>query len=129
MTASFSLPFPPSVNTYYRNFRGHMVMSAKGREFREAVQVFVIENNIPKFGDKKLKLTLILRPRDKRKIDIDNRIKAVLDALEHAGVFDNDFQVDHIEMIRGEQIKGGLLHVVIEEMSPRHPEVESPEDS
>ena len=104
-------------------------MSAKGREFREAVQVFVIENNIPKFGDKKLKLTLILRPRDKRKIDIDNRIKAVLDALEHAGVFDNDFQVDHIEMIRGEQIKGGLLNVVIEEMTPRHPEVESHEDS
>ena len=93
-------------------------MSAKGREFREAVQVFVIENNIPKFGDKKLKLTLILRPRDKRKIDIDNRIKAVLDALEHAGVFDNDFQVDHIEMIRGEQIKGGLLHVVVEEIEP-----------
>jgi hypothetical protein len=32
-------------------------------------------------------------------------------------------------MIRGEQIKGGLLHVVIEEISPRHPEVESHEDS
>jgi len=105
-------------------------MSAKGREFREAVQTFVIDNNIPKFGDKKLKLTLILRPRDKRKIDIDNRIKAVLDALEHAGVFDDDFQVDHIEMIRGDNIKGGLLHVVIEEMKdPRHPEGESAKDS
>jgi crossover junction endodeoxyribonuclease RusA len=127
--ASFSLPFPPSVNTYYRNFRGHMVMSAKGREFREAVQNIVINQNIPKFGDKKLKLTLILRPRDKRKIDIDNRIKAVLDALEHAGVFDDDFQVDHIEMIRGTQIKGGLLHVVIEEITPHHPEGESLEDS
>ena len=127
---SFTLPFPPSMNTYWRNFRGRTVISKNGREFREAVIKFVIDNNIPKFGDKKLKLTLILRPRDKRKIDIDNRIKAVLDALEHAGVFDDDFQVDHIEMIRGENIKGGLLHVVIEEIKdPRQPEGESTKDS
>jgi crossover junction endodeoxyribonuclease RusA len=114
------------MNTMWRNFRGHTVMSKAGRDFRENVIQFVIDNNIPKFGDKKLKITLILRPRDKRKIDIDNRIKAVLDALEHAGVFDDDFQVDHIEMIRGEPIKNGLLHVFIEEIkNPRQPEGES----
>jgi crossover junction endodeoxyribonuclease RusA len=130
MHTSFSLPFPPSMNTYWRNFRGRTIISKNGREFREAVIKYVIDNNIPKFGDKKLKITLILRPRDKRKIDIDNRIKAVLDALEHAGVFDDDFQVDHIEMIRGENIKGGLLHVVIEEIKdPRQPEGESTKDS
>ena len=130
MHTSFNLPYPPSMNTYWRNFRGRTIIGKPGREFREAVIQFVIDNNIPKFGDKKLKITLILRPRDKRKIDIDNRIKAVLDALEHAGVFDDDFQVDHIEMIRGEPIKGGLLHVVIEEIkNPRQPEGESSEDS
>ena len=102
-------------------------MSKAGREFRENVIQYVIDNNIPKFGDKKLKITLILRPRDKRKIDIDNRIKAVLDALEHAGVFDDDFQVDHIEMLRGEPLKGGLLHVCIEEIeNPRQPGDERP---
>ena len=126
MIASFSLPYPPSMNTMWRNFRGHTVMSKAGREFRENVIQYVIDNNIPKFGDRKLKITLILRPRDKRKIDIDNRIKAVLDALEHAGVFDDDFQVDHIEMIRGEPIKNGLLHVCIEEIkNPRQPDGES----
>ena len=125
MQASFSLPFPPSLNTYWRNFRGRTVMSKAGRQFREEVIQFVIDNNIPKFGERKLKLTLVLRPRDKRKIDIDNRIKAVLDALEHAGVFDNDFHVDHIEMIRGEPIKGGKLHVCIEEIeAPRQPDDE-----
>ena len=102
-------------------------MSKAGREFREAVIQYVIDNNIPKFGEKKLKITLILRPRDKRKIDIDNRIKAVLDALEHAGVFDDDFQIDHIEMIRGEPIKGGLIRVLIEEIqNPHQTEGESP---
>ena len=120
MHVSFSVPYPPSMNTMWRNFRGRTVLSKAGRIFREQVNFLVIDKNIPKFGDKKLKVTMILRPRDKRKTDIDNRIKAVLDALEHAGVFDDDFQVDHLEMIRGEPIKGGLLHVVIEEIQNPH---------
>lgn len=120
------LPFPPSMNTYWRNFRGRMVLSKAGRQFKIAVQDYIIEKNIPKFGDKKLKITMILRPRDKRKVDIDNRIKAVLDSLEDAGVFDDDFQVDHLEMIRGEAIKGGLVRVLIEEIQdPRQTEGES----
>jgi crossover junction endodeoxyribonuclease RusA len=116
MRVWLELPFPPSMNTYWRNFRGRTVLSKNGRQFKSDVQDYIIEKNIPKFGDKKLKITMILRPRDKRKIDIDNRIKAVLDSLQDAGVFDDDFQVDHIEMIRGEQIKGGLIRVLIEEI-------------
>ena len=102
------------------------MLSKAGRVFREEVQTIVIDKNIPKFGDKKLKITMILRPRDKRKVDIDNRIKAVLDSLEDAGVFDDDFQVDHLEMIRGEPLKGGLIRVLIEELpDPRQTEGES----
>ena len=125
MNVCLELPFPPSMNTYWRNFRGRTVLSKNGRQFKLDVQNYIIEKNIPKFGDKKLKITMILRPRDKRKIDIDNRIKAVLDSLQDAGVFDDDFQVDHIEMIRGEQIKGGLIRVLIEELQdPRQTEGE-----
>jgi crossover junction endodeoxyribonuclease RusA len=116
MHVLLELPFPPSMNTYWRNFRGRTVLSKAGRQFKTDVQEYIINNNIPKFGDKKLKVTMILRPRDKRKVDIDNRIKAVLDSLEDAGVFDDDFQIDHIEMIRGEPIKGGLIRVLIEEI-------------
>ena len=91
-------------------------MSKAGRQFKMDVQDYVVDKNVPKFGEKKLKITMILRPRDKRKIDIDNRIKAVLDSLQDAGVFDDDFQIDHIEMMRGEQIKGGAIQVIIEEI-------------
>lgn len=59
---------------------------------------------------------MVLFPRDKRKIDIDNRIKAVLDALQDAGVFDDDFQVDELSIVRGKPIKGGAIRVLIEEI-------------
>jgi len=100
-----NLPYPPSVNTYYRNFNGRMVLSAQGREYKNAVAEYLIDCNAPKLGDAKLKITMVLRPRDKRKIDIDNRIKAVLDSLQDAGLFDDDYQVDELTIVRGDPIK------------------------
>jgi crossover junction endodeoxyribonuclease RusA len=91
-----------------------MNITKAGREFKAAVADYVVEYKVPKLGDSKLKVTMVLFPRDKRKIDIDNRIKAVLDALEDAGVFNNDFQVDHLEIIRGEPVKNGGIRVMIE---------------
>jgi crossover junction endodeoxyribonuclease RusA len=32
-----TLPWPPTVNTYWRNFNGRVLISAKGREYRKAV--------------------------------------------------------------------------------------------
>ena len=108
------LPFPPSMNTYWRNFRGRTVLSKAGREYKVKVAEYVSENNIPKYGESKLKITMILQPKDKRKIDIDNRIKCVLDSLQEAGVFDDDFHVDELHVMRGEQVKGGRLLLTIE---------------
>ena len=112
-----SLPFPPSMNTYWRNFRGRTVISKAGREFKAAVADYVVEYRVPKLGESKLRISMVLFPRDKRKIDIDNRIKSVLDALQDAGVFDDDFQVDELSIVRGKAIKGGAIRVIIEEIS------------
>ena len=111
-----SLPFPPSMNTYWRNFRGMTVLSKQGREFKAAVADYVVEYKVPKLGDSKLRVSMVLFPRDKRKIDIDNRIKAVLDALQDAGVFNDDFQVDELSIVRGKTIKGGAIRVLIEQI-------------
>ena len=111
-----SLPFPPSMNTYWRTFRGMTVLSKQGREFKAAVANYVVEYKVPKLGDSKLRVSMVLFPRDKRKIDIDNRIKAVLDALQDAGVFNDDFQVDELSIVRGKTIKGGAIRVLIEQI-------------
>ena len=114
------LPFPPSLNVYWRNFRGRMVLSEKGRQYKTAVAEYVSENNVPKDGESKLRITMILQPTDKRKIDIDNRIKCVLYSLKEAGVFDDDFHVDELHVMRGEQVKGGRLLLTIETIEDKH---------
>jgi crossover junction endodeoxyribonuclease RusA len=51
--------------------------------------------------------------RDRRIADIDNRVKAALDALTHAGVYDDDSQIDELLVCRGEIVKGGRLGVMV----------------
>jgi crossover junction endodeoxyribonuclease RusA len=64
-------------------------------------------------------MQVILYPRDKRKQDIDNRIKALWDALGDAGVFDDDEQIDILMVSRGAIKKGGGCMVIIEEIEPK----------
>ena len=111
-----NLPLPPSVNSYRTVYRGMMRLSKEGRVFKAAVADYVVEYRVPKLGDSKLRISMVLFPRDKRKIDIDNRIKCVLDALQDAGVFNDDFQVDELTIVRGKTIKGGGIRVIIEEI-------------
>ena len=121
-----TLPFPPSMNTYWRNFRGRTILSPAGRAFKAAVADYVIEYRVPKLGESKLRISMVLFPRDKRKIDIDNRIKCVLDALQDAGVFNDDFQVDELTIVRGKNIKGGGIRVIIEQIHSDSSESSSP---
>jgi crossover junction endodeoxyribonuclease RusA len=94
-----------------------MGISKAGREFKLQVQDYVIDNAVPKMGQKRLQMQVTLYPRDKRKQDIDNRIKALWDALTDAGVFDDDEQIDVLIVQRGEIRKGGGCLVMIDEIN------------
>ena len=43
-----------------------------------------------------------------------NIFKALGDSLTHAGVWDDDSQIDDLRITRGEVIRGGMLDVKIE---------------
>jgi len=89
-------------------------MSKAGREFKAKVADYIVESGTPKLGAARLSLEIVLWPKDKRKYDIDNRIKALLDSLQDAGVFDDDEQIDQINVYRGTgEIKGGQARVLI----------------
>jgi len=92
-------------------------MSKAGREYKQAVAEYIASGDFPKMGDKRLCVSMVIRPRDKRVFDIDNRIKSVLDSLQDAGLFDDDSQVDELCIYRGSHIvSGGSIKVMIEEI-------------
>ncbi|NBW23084.1 MAG: RusA family crossover junction endodeoxyribonuclease, partial [Caulobacteraceae bacterium] len=48
-------------------------------------------------------------PPDKRKRDLDNVLKSLLDALTHANVWDDDSQIDDLRIYRN--IVAGMVKV------------------
>ena len=115
-----NLPYPPTVNTYWRNIsnkgRPRVLISKKGREYRQGVHYILNTCDIPDFGDDKLKVSISVNPPDKRRRDLDNLPKAVLDALQKAGVYTDDSNIDDLRIVRQEVIKGGGIQVHIEAM-------------
>ena len=111
------LPFPPSVNTYYRRGAHATYMSKAGREYKQAVAEYIACGDFPKLGDKRLSISMVIWPRDRRVFDLDNRLKSVLDSIQDAGLFHSDSQVDELSIYRGSHIvPGGSIKVMIEEI-------------
>ena len=117
MTFVVTLPWPPSINTYWRRGPRSTYLSPKGREFKAAVADLVsdMSNRINLDPKARLAVFMGLSAPSRREYDIDNRIKAVLDALQDAGVFEDDEQIDHISVVRMDVSKRGFCSVVITE--------------
>ncbi len=114
---NLTLPLPPSANSYqpHTNRGGRCVryFSSKAKAFKNEVYVAVLENKCALKLDGRLRVEVIINPRDKRKIDLDNRIKPLLDALEDANCFVNDSQIDELNVKRGCIVKGGQAVVEV----------------
>jgi crossover junction endodeoxyribonuclease RusA len=88
---SLELPWPPSVNHYWRHvpkFHGAIV-SREGRAYREAVKRIVRESGIVR-QDGAIQINRILYCPDWRERDEDNTAKAIYDGLCHAGAIQGD---------------------------------------
>jgi crossover junction endodeoxyribonuclease RusA len=109
---SFELPYPPTVNTYYRKWQNKIVISDAGRRYRLLVANAV---GICKPLEGRLHFAALVYPPDKRKRDLDNILKAMFDALCKANVFVDDSQIDSILLNRCESVRGGKVLVYISE--------------
>ncbi len=109
-----NLPYPPSINNYWIASGHRRFISKRGVLFRQAVMEYVMEHGVPKLGEQALSVHIVLRPRSKKLMDIDNCAKAILDACEHAAIFDSDVQVEKLLIERGLPKKGGGCVVMIE---------------
>ena len=115
---SIRLPYPPTMNTYWRNVKGKTLISAKGRSYRERIgdQFLVDLEPVESFGTARLRVLLEVTPPDKRRRDLDNIQKPILDALEFVGLYDDDEQIDDLHTVRRMPDPPGCVHVTIERM-------------
>ena len=111
-----NLPWPPSVNVYYRHIavkgKPRTLISARGRIYRRDVAAAV--GYVARIAEpKRVGLKVVFYPPDARRRDIDNPLKALLDALTHAGVWDDDSQVRYLSVGIGDIKRGGEAAVTI----------------
>ena len=95
------LPFPPSVNHYWRHVGRKVLISARGRQYREAVAKLALASKCGRLGEERLSIEIVVHAPNKKRRDLDNLLKVPLDALCKAGVYDDDSQIDCINIWRG----------------------------
>lgn len=108
-----TLPFPPSVNHYWRMGRGRMYISDAGEAYRKAVNAALL--GMPTLTCR-VRIRIVAHPPDNRRRDLDNLLKASLDGLVHGGALEDDSQIDDLRIVRGENRRNGELTVFIEPM-------------
>lgn len=97
--ARLVLPFPPSVNhSGADGFRGGKKTDAY-KAFVTSVAVRVVNAGSPRI-EGRLSVLVEIVPPNARAFDLDNRLKATLDALQHAGVFADDAAIDDLRICR-----------------------------
>jgi len=109
---TIELPYPPSVNHYWRRVGARTLISRAGRRFRRNVCArLAVRMAQPMTG--RVAVHVTAHPPDRRRRDLDNAMKALLDALAHGGVYEDDGQIDRIEIERGAVVTGGKVVVRI----------------
>lgn len=122
---NLTLPFPPSVNGYWRSpnkgsSRGRTLVSERGRAFQTEAIAQVMEQlrRQPKPISADISVAVVFYPPTKARRDLDNFFKALFDAMTQAGVWLDDSQIKHIDAKWGAVIKGGKVELRISEVVP-----------
>lgn len=100
------LPWPPSVNRYWRRRGSQYFISKEGQDFRK--KVIFLCHKLPKLYDKTDRLFISIEafPPDKRRRDLDNILKSLLDSLQHAEIYHDDNQIDKLYIERKSPLLG-----------------------
>ena len=105
------LPFPPSLNHYYRRVGPRTLISREGRAYRERVCSILAASGLRAFCGP-IVLAMDLYPPDRRCRDADNSLKAVCDALEKAGAYEDDSQIVRLTVEKREPLPPAGVAIV-----------------
>ncbi len=112
MRIEFELPWPPTVNMYYRHVGPRVLISRDGMKYRELV-IHLLSGKPKLHG--KIKLAMDAYPPDRRRRDIDNLFKSLFDAMTYAGIYDDDSQIKLLYARMLEPIENGKVCIRMED--------------
>jgi len=108
---TLELPYPPSVNRYYRHVGFRTLISREGRAYRRTVCAILRRAGVrPLEGT--LAVGLDLYPPDGRRRDCANALKALLDAMQYGGVYGDDSQIKKLLVVMRDRIVPGGKAVI-----------------
>ena len=118
------LPWPPTAN-HYTGYRvagkpgGKQFVQAyptkQAKEFHENVQRIIFRDKAAMHWACPLKMSFWTYPPDRRKRDTSNLFKMLEDALQRAGVFDDDYQIaEHHAWRTTHVVKDGMVVVELD---------------
>ena len=119
--AFLTIPFPPTLNHNIGRKGGRYFQSGEYKSFLSQVGWLWLKAK-PQVWSKESRysVSIELVYNTRRKYDVDNRVKPILDALTRAGTWNDDAQVDEIFVVRGEVDKERPRALVwIEPLEPR----------
>lgn len=118
-TATIELPWPPSVNHYWESVaRGRRVwvrVSDAGKAYRSMV-ADIVRQTFPGLTQpirSRVSVYIVTNQPDHRRRDLDNILKAALDAITYSGVWGDDSQIDSLHIERAGVEAGGSITVAI----------------
>ena len=115
LTQELELPWPPSVNHYYRHIGSKVLISRDGRLYRERIVNHLKTENIDTFSGP-VELFIELYPPDGRRRDVDNSLKCLLDTFTHGGLYRDDSQIYKLTVIKRDPMPpDGMAYVRIQE--------------
>ena len=104
------LPYPPTVNHMYRRARGHLALTPEALAFRHAVRMIAMVQGVTPITGPVAVFLDVYRPR--RRGDLDNILKATLDALNNVAYADDD-QVQQIHAVRYDDKRAPRIEVSV----------------
>jgi Holliday junction resolvase RusA-like endonuclease len=102
MTGIIRLPWPPSQNTIWRNFKGRTIKSQQYRDWLNTAG-WQLQAQRPAKHSGPVSVEIVLGPPSNRRRDLDNHAKAVLDLLVTHRVISDD----SLDVVRSITIKRG----------------------
>lgn len=112
---------PPTVNHFYMRRSHFTFIGQKGLDYIDYVKETVRESKMKHLWIsfyKPIKVYIELYPSDRRRRDIDNLLKPLLDSFTKAGVWNDDSQIKDLRIVMKNVVPIAYTKVFVETIEP-----------